>query len=82
MSTAGSGNLSAPGEEGNYSPVTASWEEATHPADLCSSPQPGREMIPPRVWPGMLPLLMLEGLETTNSVVSSPLSALVLLLTL
>lgn len=45
-------------------------------------PSQGGKMTPPRVWPGMLPLLMLESLETANSVVFFPLSALVLLLTL
>lgn len=31
MSTGGSGSLSAPGREGNYSPVLASWERGPAP---------------------------------------------------
>lgn len=70
---------------GKKATIPQSWPLGKRPPTqqtYAPHPSQGGKMTPPRVWPGMLPLLMLEGLETANSVVSSPLSALVLLLTL
>lgn len=61
MSTGGSGSLSAPGREGSYSPVMASWERGHSPSTPASTTSQGGERTPPRARPGMLPLLMLRG---------------------
>lgn len=57
MSTAGSGSLSAPGGEGNYSPVMASWEEAQqnqapHPSQggKIASPREASDAAPSDAW--------------------------------